>query len=215
MGYNSRYANGVIWDYDRCADNENMIIREFVVRPTGLTNTGARCLEVGCGQGWHADALRKRGLKVVAVDSSPAAIRYAKARYQFASVDFLCRDGAELIGEFADGTFDMLFCRGLSWHHYCLDDAENQVGVNPVKATSDLLEIVKLDGFFCLQICTDFSGITKPGKVWQNTLKEYVNFMSRFGEIIHCCDWRGRTLNTKNCKAPVGASGIIITGKKG
>ena len=45
-------------------------------------STGSRVLEVGCGTGYDACHLAKRGVEVVACDSSPEMIAVATARIQ-------------------------------------------------------------------------------------------------------------------------------------
>ncbi|MEA3226680.1 MAG: class I SAM-dependent methyltransferase [Planctomycetota bacterium] len=206
--YDRMYGKGKGWSYD--PDRESAMIRELVVKPTKLPQW-SRILEVGCGEGVHANALRKRSMHVTAVDISPVAVKHAKTAYTFASLDFLHRDAADLTAEFLPGRFDMLYCRGLSWHHYALADAENGIGVNPVKATAGLVSLVKNGGFFCLQICTDFSGQNGPG-VWKNALKTYVSFMERFGKIVHCSDWWGQPIKPTARKTPSGThGGLIIT----
>ena len=65
---------------------------------------GPETLEIGCGEGRVTRDLRKRGHHVVAIDSSPTLLRYAKeadpdGRYELA-------DAAAL--PFAAGTFDLV-----------------------------------------------------------------------------------------------------------
>ena len=51
------------------------------VRHFGITLRGVRALDVGCGLGYFAEALRQQGAHVTAVDSSPAAIEYVRERF--------------------------------------------------------------------------------------------------------------------------------------
>jgi SAM-dependent methyltransferase len=65
---------------------------------------GRQTLEIGCGEGRVARDLKARGHRVVAIDSSPTLLRYAReadpdGRYQLA-------DAATL--PFADGSFDQV-----------------------------------------------------------------------------------------------------------
>jgi SAM-dependent methyltransferase len=65
---------------------------------------GRQTLEIGCGEGRVARDLKARGHRVVAIDSSPTLLRYAKeadpdSRYELA-------DAATL--PFADGSFDQV-----------------------------------------------------------------------------------------------------------
>lgn len=61
-------------------------------------------LEVGCGKGYAASALKKANNKVVAVDVSPTAIRKAKA--SFPDIDFRVLDASK-IGTLKDH-FDLI-----------------------------------------------------------------------------------------------------------
>jgi SAM-dependent methyltransferase len=65
---------------------------------------GRQTLEIGCGEGRVARDLKARGHRMVAIDSSPTLLRYAKeadadSRYELA-------DAAAL--PFADGSFDLV-----------------------------------------------------------------------------------------------------------
>lgn len=69
-----------------------------------LPAPGRQTLEVGCGEGRVARELKRRGHRVVAIDSSPTLLRYASeadpgGRYELA-------DAADL--PFADGSFDLV-----------------------------------------------------------------------------------------------------------
>jgi len=70
----------------------------IVPDPFGLT------LEVGCGEGRVARDLLRRGHRVVAVDSSPTLLRYARSADPASA--YLLADAAML--PFAAGSFDLV-----------------------------------------------------------------------------------------------------------
>lgn len=80
-----------------------------------LPDRGARLLEVGCGDGRLAAALQRRGVRVLALDQSAAAVRAARARgVTCVRADFLA---------FEHAPFDvLLFTRSLH-HLQPLDEA--------------------------------------------------------------------------------------------
>lgn len=68
-----------------------------------------RVLDVGCGEGWLARALTKRGIEVTGVDGSPALVKSAQAagRGTFHVCDFASLAAApELVGE----RYDAVVC---------------------------------------------------------------------------------------------------------
>lgn len=70
--------------------------------------SGRRILEVGCGIGLGADFLASRGAaQVLAVDTDPAVIERARARYQRASLEFLAAADPAALGG-AEGAFDVV-----------------------------------------------------------------------------------------------------------
>ncbi len=67
---------------------------------------GARVLDAGCGTGWYAAELVKRGALVTAIDSSAEMIRHARARLASEHVEFPVANLAEPLLFAADATFD-------------------------------------------------------------------------------------------------------------
>lgn len=74
--------------------------------------SGARVLEVGCGNGSHVAYFLDQGLEYIGVDISARMVELARAAYP--EVQFVRADGRHL--PFADGQFDYVFCRNVLLH---------------------------------------------------------------------------------------------------
>jgi 2-polyprenyl-3-methyl-5-hydroxy-6-metoxy-1,4-benzoquinol methylase len=63
---------------------------------------GGSILDIGCAQATASLLLAERGFKVTAVDANPESLQYAKLRYEFGDITFLCMDAMTLSlkGEF-------------------------------------------------------------------------------------------------------------------
>lgn len=98
---------------------------------------GRQTLEIGCGEGRVARDLKKRGHHVVAVDSSPTLLRYAReadsdGRYELA-------DAAAL--PFADGAFDLVVA------YNSLMDIEDMPG-----AVRESARVLRPGGRLCISV---------------------------------------------------------------
>ncbi|HEX9096798.1 MAG TPA: class I SAM-dependent methyltransferase [Candidatus Dormibacteraeota bacterium] len=98
---------------------------------------GRQTLEIGCGEGRVTRDLTKRGHHVVAVDSSPTLLRYAKeadpeGRYELA-------DAAAL--PFADGNFDLVVA------YNSLMDIADMPG-----AIRESARVLEAGGRFCISV---------------------------------------------------------------
>jgi ubiquinone/menaquinone biosynthesis C-methylase UbiE len=119
-----RAAPHYLGNYDR-RDPEGAA---FVVRRRRVAAmldrvTAGPVLDVGCGPGIMADAVRHRGLDYVGVDASPAMIRSARDRYPRADgLEFGVADIAAL--PFESGHFGGILCMGVLEY---LDAAEAAV----------------------------------------------------------------------------------------
>jgi SAM-dependent methyltransferase len=67
---------------------------------------GSKLIDMGCGNGFHANLFQKRGLQVTGVDMSGKAIEYCRKRYG-SDCEWLCQDAFN-VGR--DGQFDYAFC---------------------------------------------------------------------------------------------------------
>jgi SAM-dependent methyltransferase len=80
---------------------------------------GARLIDLGCGNGFYANAFASEGLRVTAVDLSEAIIDYAK-RTRPEPVDWIAGDAFALPFE---GEFEFAFC-----HFFTFFNASDQLG---------------------------------------------------------------------------------------
>lgn len=196
--YNNFYASGG-WNYDPIQQSTWLNDRLFLnidIEP------GSRILEIGCGEGAQAEAMRLLGYDVTAVDFSDVGIAHAKERYP--KVEFIAMDAADM--DFPDGSFDMVFIRGMSWYHYELDERCRE-------RTAKFMQFIKPGGYFALLIKTDFSGEWDESGVLLNKFDAYVDLFSPFGDIVLCTDWLGKPL--RNAGDAVGSKNIIIVTRVG
>lgn len=102
--------------YDRNAEHwqrrQPVLLSDYTARPFLLDwcepLTGLEVLDLGCGEGYIARQLRRRGaLKVIGVDVSSEMIRKAEAQeaQEPLCIDYQVGDATRLEG-FADGSFD-------------------------------------------------------------------------------------------------------------
>jgi ubiquinone/menaquinone biosynthesis C-methylase UbiE/uncharacterized membrane protein YbhN (UPF0104 family) len=103
---------------------------------------GARGLDVGCGHGWYACELARRGFRVEAadraIDQIVQARAYAGARGCGARL--LAADAARL--PFPDGTFDFVYSINVLHH---ITDAEARAA-----ALEEIARVLRPGGVFCL-----------------------------------------------------------------
>lgn len=69
---------------------------------------GLRLLDVGCGSGYFARAMARRGARVTGVDLSPGMVGHARRREEEEplGIDYQVGDAAEAIGAFPAASFD-------------------------------------------------------------------------------------------------------------
>lgn len=163
---------------------------------------GRHVIDIGCGMGVQAEAIRQIGYKVTGVDFSESGI--AAAKRDFPQVSFVRNDAADL--DYRDDHFDMVFLHGMSWYHYELDDV-------CLQRTKEFARMVKPGGYIALLIQTDFSGGRNPDSgVRFNKLSAYKRIFSQLGEIVLCTDWDGISLTDD--KQAVGKRNIVIVAQK-
>ena len=83
----------------------NPLLREYLER--GETKP-SKAIVIGCGLGDDAQALHEAGFEVTAIDFSPEAIKWAKARFGENAIDFRVADLFDLPQELL-GRFDFVF----------------------------------------------------------------------------------------------------------
>jgi len=106
---------------------------------------GKQVLDLGCGSGWLAHKLCRKGAKVVAVDNSPSWIDVCRAQKAgSAQPRFLLADGSNL-GVFKNGRFDLV--------------TANMVFLNVssgrklARMFAEIGRVLKKDGAFIFSVC--------------------------------------------------------------
>ena len=122
-------------------------------------------LDVGCGRGYWSRLLKENRVgHVVGIDISQTGLRMA--REAIPDIELTLADGTEL--PYADQSFDMIFCQGLSI--FSIGD------LSKVKTAGlELLRCLKDDGIFVFAYATNLSGKMKGN--WyhhkQSTIVDY------------------------------------------
>ncbi len=106
------------------------------IEAEAATLVGKRLLEVGCGMGYDGLEFIKRGVRVSAVDLTPAAIDFARRHFEYvgAEADVLAVGNA-LDLPFDDNVFDALWANGVV---HCTGDTR--------KAISEARRVLKPGG---------------------------------------------------------------------
>jgi 2-polyprenyl-6-hydroxyphenyl methylase/3-demethylubiquinone-9 3-methyltransferase len=99
--------------------------------------SGKRVMDVGCGGGFMAEALAKRGADVVGVDQSNGAIEAARAHAAARNLSVEYRTGRAECLDFADESFDVVVCVDVLEHL-----------VNRKRAIGEMGRILKAGGHF-------------------------------------------------------------------
>lgn len=206
--YNDFYRQGG-WR-GRKVHAEQRQIENVIVRPTGWQE-GDRLLELGCGNGQHANILHGLGFDVTAVDHSDVGISRAKARHP--GPNFVCSDVREFDPE---EEFDGIYIRGLSFYHYELSGI-NKHGIDALEETRNMFDWLRTGGVFVMQISSNFSGDRPERWIHHNKLSDYVGLFSQCGQVISTTDWNGRKLESDAEAQKYGGgtrSGIVIMTRK-
>jgi 2-polyprenyl-3-methyl-5-hydroxy-6-metoxy-1,4-benzoquinol methylase len=107
-----------VWDYaadaytQRQASGDDFYRYEFLgpaqVEACGDV-AGLAVLDVGCGNGYLARELARRGARMTGIDISPRMIEHARAQEAAdpLGIDYRVADAAEIADHFAAGSFDM------------------------------------------------------------------------------------------------------------
>jgi SAM-dependent methyltransferase len=120
---------------------------------TGLLRPGAVMLEIGSGRGGLLDALHRRGLDIVGIDTSAARVAEAKARYG----DLPLRATSGVALPFADASFDVVLSFDVLEH---IPDTDGHL--------AEVRRVLKPGGWYLLQT---------PNK-WTNTVFETIRWRS-------------------------------------
>ncbi len=116
--------------YDICYKTRNYFgYREWIYRPylkallaRANVKAGSALLDVGCGQGFFSNLLRKCGMRVTGMDMSETGIRMARECYGSSDIEFLVADVKTIS---TAERFDCVFVRSLSLYNM-LDFATSQ-----------------------------------------------------------------------------------------
>ena len=104
--------NSLASTYDEYFSNITRPHSQELVRRLNI-NSSATVLDLACGTGTITAELRKyicpKG-KIIAVDSSEEMINKAKEKIDGESIEFICGDMLEILGEFQDNSFDCVTC---------------------------------------------------------------------------------------------------------
>jgi SAM-dependent methyltransferase len=191
QSYDDFYADGG-WTYDPAS--EELFLWYRVLQPLGIA-PGGRALELGCGTGLHAALLHRLGLEVTAVDTSAVAIE--RAARSFPGPRFVHGDARAVVAGVPPASLALVFARGMSWFHYELGDGPNRHGVDVAGETDAILRTLRPDGYFVLQVRTDFSGRDDPESgVVHHLWEDVAAFFAARGEVVMLTDWCGLPLSS-------------------
>jgi SAM-dependent methyltransferase len=98
--------------------HERAFVRSLLAK--NAVGRGSRLLDLGCGNGFYANAFASHGLRVTAVDLSEAVIAYAKRTHPHA-VQWIAGDAFALP---FDAEFDYAFCHFFTFFNAADDPAE-------------------------------------------------------------------------------------------
>lgn len=146
VDFAERYASGKTpWDSGKPC--------EELLRVLSAHNfMGSSVLEFGCGTGTNAVELARRGYQVTAVDVVEQAIKIARDKARAAAVDVDFRV-VDVLKERLDGTYDMLFDRGV---YHCLRTVDLNVFQEFLKNTTRI-------GSWWLSLAGNAKEDTDPG----------------------------------------------------
>jgi len=140
------------WGYAERRDALRALWRERYLEPFELAPP-ARVLDAGCGDGFWASFFHEAGFETSAFDVSADGIAVAEERYP--GPTYFVAD-AELELPFPRGTFDVVFCRGISHSGRPRDPRS-------VEVVGNLAELLRpAGGLLILTRSTNRSGLDGP-----------------------------------------------------
>ncbi len=149
---------------------------------------GTRVIELGAGEGVHAEGLRRLGLDVTAVEVSDAGV--ALARTTWPDLDVVRADAAR----WSTDRPGHVYARGMSWFHYELVRT-NRHGVNVPACTARVMtDLVAPGCLLVAQMSTDLSGRRPDEKVHHNTVDDFLHLFGPLGEDVRVVDWSGNPI---------------------
>lgn len=110
-------------DYQHRARTEGFVVQRFwhaekerVIRRHSMPAPGELVIDIGCGSGVIADFLARQGASVIAFDSNPSAIEYARRTFTRPGLTFRETTVGEL--ELSPNSVDRAYCFELVEHIY-------------------------------------------------------------------------------------------------
>jgi len=99
--------------------------------------TGKRVLDLGCGGGFLAEELARRGARVTGIDPSPGAIAAARAHARAGGLNIAYVEGVGEALPFDDASFDHVVCVDVLEHVQSLD-----------RVLAEVARVLRPDGLF-------------------------------------------------------------------
>ena len=156
---------------------------------------GSHILEVGCGEGVDAEALRQHGFRITGIDFSSIAIE--KARNLYPEVRFLCEDLSDWTPH---RQFGGILCRALSWYHYQLFGI-NRCRVDVPMQTKRMASWIEHGGSFLLIIATSLRGGSRgEGGIHDHTVSDFFNLFTTAGLEPKEVHWKDDLLIMRSIK---------------
>lgn len=134
------------------------------------SNESLKVLDIGCGEGYFLEAIRRKGFSVHGIDYSEVAIENASNKFK--QCKFSVMDATN--PRFNEEKFDVLFMRGLSI-------VINTHNLELIKEIVDkYFDFLNDGGIFILSASTNFTGIESDSETVNLTIEE----IRRLSEII-------------------------------
>jgi SAM-dependent methyltransferase len=153
--YDRHYAAGG-FGYEERREHWLAWARRHYVEDFGLAP--GRLLDVGCGDGFWTSVFTELGFEAIGVDRSPGGIEAALSKYP--GIPFLVVDADEPL-PFAEGSFDVIFCRAIS--HF---GEPNLEAAHVTTLIARLMELLAPDGVLLASYNTKRDGSSVHGRTY-------------------------------------------------
>lgn len=167
--YDGFYKNQ---DFKRFPASEKYFIKSLISNYE--IQTGSKLLDVGCGTGKYTNFFSECGINAVGIDISKTGIAVAKKR--FPDSQFFVGDVTNL--SFADQSFNIIFCSGLSLFNETNLD-------NLLPFVSYLLSFITENGLFIFVKTTRLTDKFSKGKTrFDYSLGSYLSFFKKLRNLV-------------------------------